>query len=158
MSPFWLYAYALPADFYGVIDLREPDFNEQWQAPATQNYSVEGGVLYSNIQNAVLVYTSSAATNAAYFPPLFAEALAVLLASYLAGPILKGDVGVAAQQKMMSLFELALKLAVERDGQNRKVRPVYVPAGIAARTGMQGAQFGQGFRDLPPLVGGNNVV
>lgn len=158
VSPFWTYAYKVPADFYGVIDVREPSFSEVWQQPATQNYAFEGGVLYSNLQGAVLVYTSSAATNTAFFPPLFVEALAVLLASYLAGPILKGDVGVAAQQKLLGLFGSALKMATESDAQYRKVRPVYVPAGIAARTGMYGAQQGQGFRGLPPVVGGNNVT
>ena len=58
------------------------------------------GVLYSNDNNLVLTYLSNNELN---FTPLFVEALAVLLSSYLAGPILKGDVGVAAQQKQMGL-------------------------------------------------------
>ena len=132
-NPFWSYAYSVPVDFLGVIDVRDPSYADEQQKPNTQSYALEGGVLYININGAVLVYTSSLATDPAKFPPLFVEALAVLLASYLAGPVLKGDVGAAAQQKMMQLFGMALKMAAESDAQYRKVRPLYVPAGIGAR-------------------------
>ncbi|WKJ88757.1 hypothetical protein QZJ86_12065 [Methylomonas montana] len=133
-NPFWAYAYSLPTDFFGVNDVRSSGYIEETQTPPTQNYALEGSTLYSNIADAVLVYTSSLATDPAKFPPLFIEALSTLLASYLAGPILKGDVGVAAQRSMMQAFiTTALPEAITSDCQYRKVRPQYTPSGIAAR-------------------------
>lgn len=132
-NPFWSYAYQLPTDFLGVIAVREPVNADAASWVGGQNYALESGVLYSNLPAAVLVYTSGVALDPAQFPPLFTEALAVLLASYLAGPVLKGDVGVAAQNRMLSVFALAFKEAVESDGQYRKVGLGYVPEGVLAR-------------------------
>jgi hypothetical protein len=69
----------------------------------------------------------------ANFTPLFVEALAWLLASMLAGPMLKGDVGAAAAQRMTQMFGSALVAAGEADGLLTAQRQHYVPRGIVAR-------------------------
>ncbi len=96
-------------------------------------YECQGGVLYSNLDAVVLVYLSTNFISEAYFTPLFAEALAVLLSAYLAGPLIKGDIGVAAQNRQMQLFTLALRLAVEADCKYRRSRMLPIPAGISRR-------------------------
>ena len=138
--PFWAYAYTLPADFFNLLAVRPAGFSDSLQWPQRPGYALESGVLYCNLPDAVLVYTCNQALAAGYdtgqLPPLFVEALAVLLAAYLAGPILKGDEGVAAQGKMLQLFGLALKQAGEADAQARSVRPLYWPAALSARHGL----------------------
>jgi hypothetical protein len=129
----WDYAYLIPADFMGIIDVREASYRDYIQAPATQNYSMQSGIIYSNIVDAVLLYSSTDAISTALFQPLFIEALATLLASYLAGPIIKGDVGVSAAQKLLATFSVALEAAIESDTAYRKITPKYIPAGISAR-------------------------
>ena len=72
--------------------------------------------------------------------------------------MLKGDVGVAAAEKMTQLFGLAWKNAVEWDCRNRRVRPVYAPSGIAARSGVPGVGYGGLAGGGYPFVGVTNVV
>ena len=61
------------------------------------------------------------------------EALSLLLAHYLSGPLLKGDVGVSAAAKMLQLFAPALKLAVESDCNAHATAKRPLSSGIAAR-------------------------
>jgi len=132
-SSAWKYAYHLPSDFMGIIDVRDSTFIDETNYPNNQEYSLQMGIVYTNIPGAIMLYSSNLATNILSFPPLFVEALTWLLASYLAGPIIKGDVGVSASQRLLQAFGAALKEAVESDSQYRKVRPLYVPASINAR-------------------------
>ncbi len=163
-NPLWQYAYTPPSDFFGVTALVQQGFSADFQMPNSENFALEAGVIYSNIVDAILLYTSNAAAVSPFpttgFNPLFTQALVTLLASYLAGPLLKGDVGAAAGQKYFQLYLQALAAAVDSDAQYRKVRPQYLPSAVRARyqSGLvqPGAQ-GLGWADLGP-VGGNNVV
>jgi hypothetical protein len=129
----WRYAYAAPADLFNIAAVRPQRGYDGLGLPNGMNFAFESNVVYCDWANPVLEYTSNLSLTDTYFPPLFTEALAVLLASYLAGPMIKGDTGAAAAQKMGQVFELALKQAVEADGMYRQTRPVYVPDGIRAR-------------------------
>jgi len=141
-NPLWAYAYALPADYFSLVEVRQagaaPVEPFGWEAAPLNadpfvEYEIQAGVLYCNLDGAVLVYVSNAFNDAANFQPMFVEALACLLASYLAGPILKGDVGAAAAQRFFGSFQAALAEAIVNDGQYRRVRPVYVADGVRAR-------------------------
>ena len=147
-NPLWDYAYALPSDYFALLEvgsvptLPGPVSNGQYRPmipldlDAWIAYDIEAGTLYSNYDSAILVYISSAYLLESLFPPLFVEALAVLLSSYLAGPILKGDVGAAAQKAQLQQFTFALNLAVEADSKTRRSAksPLIRPAsGITAR-------------------------
>jgi len=143
-NPLWNYAYALPVDVLTLLAVRFP-----WAMPAAgypgnyavlnvfdQNveFAIEEGVLFCNADpSAVLVYVSSSYSNTALYPALFVEALSWLLASYLAGPLGKLDVGAAMGQRCLQFSEAALKAAVERDCVAMRRKPVYVPLGLAAR-------------------------
>ena len=65
--------------------------------------------------------------------PLFVDALAWLLASYIAGPVLKGDAGAAMAKTCLQSFMLAFSNAKVSDANQRKVRPEHTPAWIAGR-------------------------
>jgi hypothetical protein len=136
----WLYAYALPSDFIsalGVYDAESVDELYGSLGSAQQPYSVEHddgeNILLTNQYQAMLKYTRYV-SNAGHFPPLFVAALAWKLAEFLAGPILKGDVGASAATKAMQAYGVALQKAMESDCKNRKPSARYVPAGIAARS------------------------
>jgi hypothetical protein len=128
----WLYAYAMPSDYLSINKVLI-DGSTRCEAFSLEIHDDGELCLRSNDENLVLVYTSATVT-ADKYPPLFVDALATLLAYHLAGPILKGDIGVAAGNKLLSTFQLVYKLAVEDDSRDyRFLRPAYTPEGIAAR-------------------------
>jgi hypothetical protein len=143
-NPLWNYAFILPTDYYDLIELRagagapavlSPYLTQTpFNPDQCMEYEIQAGVLYCNDATAVLIYISANYITEGYFLPLFVEALAVLLSGYLAGPLLKGDVGVAAQNKQMQLFTLALRLAVEADCKYRRGMARNAPSGIRARS------------------------
>ena len=142
-NPLWNYAFQLPSDYYDLVEVRSAVDGcsatpLSYCALTTLNdsalaYACQGGVLYSNLDAVILIYLSTNAISESFFTPLFAEALAVLLSAYLAGPLLKGDIGVAAQNRQMQLFALALRLAVEADCKYRRSRVEPTPSGIRRR-------------------------
>ena len=134
VNPFWRYAFVLPVDFFNPVSVHDAYFQDSNQFPNYMVYSIESGVLYGNSAKCVLVYISDLTTSTSLFSPLFVEALSVLLAAYLAGPMIKGDQGVAAAEKLMQLYSLALAKAKQNDSSSRRVKPEYVPAAIAARS------------------------
>lgn len=136
----WAYAYVLPSDLINVLALYDAEAtDEQFGVLGSnqQSYSVEmdsgDGIIYTNQPQALLKYKCYV-SNAGHFPPLFVEALAWKLAEYLAGPLLRGDVGVAAATRVMQAYAFALQKAIEADGQNRRPKLNYTPSGIAARS------------------------
>lgn len=101
----WQYAYAVPSDLMNYVglypfgytndtDLR--DYVVETQADGTS-------IILTNEINAVLRYNSYT-SDAGKFGPLFVTALSYLLASYLAGPVLKGESGRASSKEMLMLF------------------------------------------------------
>lgn len=119
-STAWAYAYVKPADCLRPIRVLQAGstltvFNQDDAAysPNDQdgaNFDVEGGVLFSNEPNAVLVYVRDI-TDTTWFTPSFVSALSYHLASYVAGPIIKGSEGIkigdAMRQRAMSMISAA---------------------------------------------------
>lgn len=128
----WPYCFAVPSDLINLIklsvpsvDARDIDYAIEVAADATQ-------VLYTNVTPVTLQYVSST-VSPSLFPPSFVEYLAALLAHYLAGPILKGDVGASAAIRFLELATALRETAVERDAQNTKITTHYTPEAIRAR-------------------------
>lgn len=73
---------------------------------------------------AVLRYVALV-TDTTQFTPLFLLALSYLLASMLAGPIIKGDAGIAAAEQQMQMFESVRGRATASDANQQRshVRP-----------------------------------
>jgi hypothetical protein len=140
-NPLWVYAYTLPADYFNLITVRQPEAlplcyggsHGPFNLDQFVEYDIQAGVLYCNIAEAVLVYVSNGFEATTDFPALFVEALAWLLASMLAGPMLKGDVGASAAQRMTQMFGSALVAATEAEGLLTARRQRYVPSGVRGR-------------------------
>ncbi len=124
----WLYAYALPAD---CLKPRRVLPQEPCNDQENLHFLVENGVVYTNVKDAVLVYTYNL-TDTTKFSPKFVLALSRLLASFLAGPILKDTTGRAAAAQMQ-IYMVELGKAEASNGNSDNNPPPYVPSSIAAR-------------------------
>ena len=130
----WSFAYAEPTGalkLLGVLSAAASNDDE------TQPYEAESdangaAIILTNQEDASLRFVARV-TDTAVFSPLFVDALAWLLASYLAGPVLKGDAGAAKAKTRLQSFMLAFSNAKVSDANQRKVRPEHTPAWIAGR-------------------------
>lgn len=80
----------------------------------------------------MLRYTARV-TDTTKFSPLFVQALAHHLASMLAGPILKGDMGAAESKRQAQMMQAYLSKAVESDSNQRKISPEHIVGWVAGR-------------------------
>jgi hypothetical protein len=130
----WSFAYACPADAITLLAVLPP---EAASDADTQEFEVEAGAdgharILTHQAHACLRYVLRATDPSAY-SPLFVDALAWLLASYLAGPVIKGDAGGAMAKTCLQSFLLAVSNARVSDANQRKARPEHTPAWIAGR-------------------------
>jgi hypothetical protein len=130
----WSYAYAKPADALKIIsvlpvgagsDAESADHEFECSADGTP-------LILSNAEDASLRYIALV-TDTTMFSPLFTMALSWQLASMLAGPILKGDVGAAEAKRCLATAQGFLTRAAVEDANQRKVTPVHTPAWMADR-------------------------
>jgi hypothetical protein len=141
----WLYAFSVPSDMFSISKLlsdRIGPINEYTVEIAIDNTKI----LYCNEQIVELTYTSSNVSEA-FFPPMFVDALITVLRYYLAGPIIKGDVGAAASRSLIDPMRLSIAAAKASDGQNTKSQVQYISPAVAAHTGS----------GLTTIAGGNVV-
>jgi hypothetical protein len=125
----WLYAYASPADMAEPIALRmEQDdlsdgaplggpFTFPYQDASPLNFVNEGGVLYTNVENATLIYSRST-LEAGDLPPLLQRAFVLELAARIALPV-KKDAGIA--KALQQQAEVARSRAIA-DEENKSPR------------------------------------
>lgn len=129
-SDVWLFAYAQPSDClkpWSILKagaVRESDGAE---------FTVEDSVIYTNEPNAVLRYTRDV-TDTTRYTPQFDSALSWLLASYLAGPIIKGNEGAQASLRFLerSRTEGTSAASINANASSAK-HGDQVPAILAAR-------------------------
>jgi hypothetical protein len=109
------YAYALPGDCLKPRKLLPEGYASDSESEV---FELEDNVLYTDVPTvATLVYTYKL-TSTARFTPLFTSVLALRLASYLAGPILKdatGRVQTLLMQRALALLGQARASAANRD-------------------------------------------
>lgn len=135
----WQYIYALPSDYMRALVVMDPASPDDFSTPiplygvypypypgqnnipavyTPQPFVVEtdstgAQILLTNQQNAQLLYQATV-TDTTKFSPLFTEALVILLASKLAGPIIKGtdgrQVATALRQEFNTWFMKAAAL------------------------------------------------
>jgi hypothetical protein len=159
-STTWLYAYAAPGDMINALAVipsdAGDDYSQSFYPPAqfpypqgttmppglsayvpqpySQERSADGSteLILTNVQNAVLRYTSFNADTTRY-SFLFTQALSYLLASMLAGPLIKGTEGAQMGQQMIGLFKVWEAQAETSDANQRKIAPVQSVPWIARR-------------------------
>lgn len=140
--PEWNYAYAQPADALNIVAILPPDATDDYSAGGIatgvstggpyvpQPYSCEtdangADVIYTDQALAVLRYTGIV-TDTTRFSPLFVVTLSWHIASFLAGPILKGDAGAAESKRCAAMMQAYLSKAVESDAGQRRINPQHV--------------------------------
>ena len=116
------------------------DQSEFLNKPASAPFTVESlqdgtQVIYTNMEDATAMYIGRV-TDTSKFSPLFVVALSRLLASYLAGPIIKGKEGMAVAKGMLEWFlkiEGPQSRAHDAQGGKNNDYDTFIPASLAAR-------------------------
>lgn len=139
-STTWAYAYAKPADCIRVLVILSPEATSDQSElgiAQPQNYTVELNgdgteVILTDQEDAVVRYISRT-TDTTKFSPLFVMALSHHLASMLAGPVLKGDVGAAEGKRQAALMGAYLTRAIVSDARQHAVTIEHRPEWMASR-------------------------
>lgn len=139
----WLYAYAAPAGMGSPIAIRQVEdaaadlpiygpFTFPMQDSMQIPYLHEGGLIYTNVEDATLIY-SRATIDAADLPPLGRRAFVLELAARLAAPLAK-DAKMAAT--LAERAELArARFIADEENKNPRSSPRYVSEVEYARAG-----------------------
>lgn len=129
----WTYAYTLPNLCARPMRVLLPETTDDNQG---ENFKVEthtdgSKVIYTNAQDAVLVYRALV-TDSSKFSPLFVLSLSRLLAYYLAGPITKSK---EIMQAMWQSFVVENSWAQVSDANGRQSEPYtdYNTGSVASR-------------------------
>lgn len=153
--PEWQYCYACPTDAVNLLAVLASDATDDYsiqnnfgftqsglplvgagtytpQTYAQETLSDGTLVIYTNQVNAMLRYTRTV-TDTTIFSPLFVDALAWYLASYLAGPIIKGDQGAAEAKRCMAAALGMLAKATTSDSNQRRTNIAPNTGWIAGR-------------------------
>lgn len=96
-SSVWAFAYAKPSDCIKPLRLFKSGATDEQDGA---DYEMEDGLILTNEEDAVLKYTRDV-TDTTKFTPEFVSALSWTLASYIAGPIIKGNEGANASMKLL---------------------------------------------------------
>ncbi|SNR73791.1 hypothetical protein SAMN05192560_0781 [Methylobacillus rhizosphaerae] len=130
----WRFAYAEPANvirLLAVLPQHAP--SDQDSVPFESEGSASGAsIILTDLEDATLRYTERV-IDTTKFPPLFTDALAWLLASYLAGPIIKGAEGASMAQKCYQSFMLILGQARTSEANQVQKDIRHIPDWMAAR-------------------------
>jgi hypothetical protein len=148
-SKVWTYAYQKPSDslselrilttstldvygFFPFGGLMRADEVALFTERGSADFEVEGDTILTHEQNAVLMYVRDLVDTGKYTPG-FTTALSFLLASYLAGPILKGADGTSAALKMRQIAERKAAQAAASDANSSSESANFVPEHIRRR-------------------------
>ena len=130
----WDYAYAYPSDAVRLISVLAPDAgdDQEIQPYALELDSADRRVIYTDQAEAVVRYIALV-EDTTRFSQLFTTTLTWSLASLLAGPILKGDAGVAEAKRCASMAAAWLAKASVSDANQRRGSTPHTPAFLAGR-------------------------
>lgn len=137
----WQFAYAKPADCLRVISVLPSDGYDDYEANVSENtvsdlniggflapqkYVIElndnsASVILTNQEDAIVRY-SAFVTDTTKFSPLFVQVLSWNLAAMLAGPVIKGDVGMAESKRCLEMGRLWLTAALTSDTNQRELK------------------------------------
>ena len=150
VSP-WAYAYGKPNLMIRAIAVLDPEASDDYTIPAAfeteqaylplsyapQPFAIETlptgeEAILTNQESAVLRYVESV-TDTAKFPPLAVMALSWLVASMLAGPIIKGEKGAAEAKRCLAVYKEVLGMAVNSDSNQRSTPVTHIVPWINRR-------------------------
>ena len=158
--PEWDYVYQGPNDVLNYIAVLPADANDDYStrfSPADtfgytannvplsyagsyvpQPYSIEASsidgspLVLTDQENAVLRYTKLV-TDTTQFSPLFTTTLSWHLASMIAGPVMKGDVGAAEAKRCAAMAAQYLAEAKRSDSNQRQIKPNHIVPWVNGR-------------------------
>jgi hypothetical protein len=139
--PEWDYCYAMPSNTLNVIAVIPPSAIDDYSTSTANTPQAAGGaytpqafscevdaqgnqVIYTDQEDAVLRYTERV-TDTTTFSPLFTVTLSWHLASMLAGPILKGEVGTEESKRCAQMAMQYLSQAISSDAAQRRINPTH---------------------------------
>lgn len=130
----WAYAYAEPSDAMKIISILPPtatpiEPTADYETMAADDGS---GLILTDLEEATALYIAEV-TDTMRFSPMFVTTLSWHLASMLAGPIIKGDVGAAEAKRCQQMMLYHLAQAKVSDANQRRVEPTHTPAWIGSR-------------------------
>lgn len=149
-STIWAYAYALPSDCLSPVrvlqqslvdyfdlwpqagEIVTADSMVLWSERGSADFEIEGSVLLTNEPDAVLLYTRDV-TDTAKYSGSFTAFLSYLLASYLAGPIIKGNPGAQAAGQWREIAARVKGESAADDANASAERAEHLPQHILAR-------------------------
>ncbi|MFN7318370.1 MAG: hypothetical protein ACK5S6_02565 [bacterium] len=125
----WKYSYAYPpagTEIVRTLQVLPDGYKDTYIEQMTKMqpaYTIEQAstgslVLYTDLEDAEVRYVKFVYTPGLY-PPLFITSLSWLLASKLAGPIMKGDVGAAEAKRCLQMLQFYLGKAASSDSNQR---------------------------------------
>lgn len=117
----WTYAYRAPSQCLRILAVMPSDATTETEEVA---YDTEGGddsiIIRTNQELAVCRYIERI-TDTTRYSSLVVHGIATLLASHLAGPVIKGEAGKAESKAQMQAFMSWLAMAKEQDARQRRV-------------------------------------
>lgn len=132
----WAYGYGWPNNCLRPLSILQPGATDDTD---TQDFAVETlqdeqRVIYTNAEEGVLRYISLV-TDTARYPALLVNAISHLLASLLAGPVIKGTEGmkVAAEQLKLYNYWLGMAKMADANARQNSAYKNFTPGSIAAR-------------------------
>jgi hypothetical protein len=155
----WKYSYACPGDMMTAVAVLPPDAENDYSVRAypadrygfgwtnppittagvyvPQEYVIEtdtlgNKVIYTNQENALLRY-QALVSDSTKFDPMFTIALSWQLASFLAGPVVKGEEGARQGQRCLQMVAIYLGQARMSDANQRDVKPGHITSWISGR-------------------------
>lgn len=152
----WDYVYAVPADCLRVVAVMPEefadDYSDAWVDPrpaydapmpvqagsyTAQPFVIEAledgtEVILTDVENALLRYQVRV-TDTAKFPPSLTTAISYMLASLLAGPLIKGSEGIAESKRCRELAEVEMQAAMVADARQRKIQPTHIVPWLSVR-------------------------
>lgn len=128
----WTFAYALPAECIKPRKVLLPGSTDDAGQPFILECDEDGEfVLYTNVENAVLVFTVLVA-DTSKFTPMFVVALSYDLASFLVGPIVKD---MRMKQAMTNAAAMYVGMAEASDANSSETSEYkdFIPAHMKVR-------------------------
>lgn len=127
----WEYAYAIPNDCMKILSVLDEGATDD---SPTAAYICEGDMLFTNIADATLRYVA-VETDTTKYSPLLGSTIALMLASYLAGPIVKGKEGIALGERLANRARSMHGMAASSDANSERTNTYrdQVGANVAAR-------------------------
>ena len=117
----WNYAYAFPANLIKILSIlpAEASPDDDGADYDIENKADGTAMILTDLENATIRYTVRV-TDTGRFPPLFVDALSWLLASHLAGPVIKGEAGMQEAKRCLQMGQAVLNQAIFQDSNQRQ--------------------------------------